>query len=150
MFSYEIVAEGKEPPSFYEAFGKKHTYEAEFPTKVHIIILLYWYDSILEETGPNKRVKCIKFLWTFWQEKITAYNRFSTKRYNKKYNISCDIRIPTIWYVRPAKALIRDFARAWLFYDCKATDQTPFGVSKPKRRLHRLLWVYTYQVSRLI
>ena len=57
MFSYEIVAEGKEPPSFYEAFGKKYTYEAEFPTKVHTIILLYRpdrsHDSILEQTGPK-------------------------------------------------------------------------------------------------
>ena len=34
---------------------------------------------------------------------------------------------------------------AWIFYECKATDWTSFGVSKLKRRLHKLIWVYTCQ-----
>ena len=32
---------------------------------------------------------------------------------------------------------------AWVLYDCEATDWTPFGVSKLKRRLQRLVRVYT-------
>ena len=34
---------------------------------------------------------------------------------------------------------------AWIFHDSKATDWTLFGVSKLKRRLHSLVWVYTCQ-----
>ena len=48
--------------------------------------------------------------------------------------------------LRPACAyasLIRAFARSlnilWIF----ATDRTSFGISMTKRRLHRLVWVYT-------
>ena len=59
-----------------------------------------------------------------------------------------------MWYVRPAKAQTRLRIRAvwseplivaWIFYACKATDWTPFRISKLKRRLHRLVWVYTCQ-----
>ena len=39
---------------------------------------------------------------------------------------------------------------AWIFYDYKATDQTSFGVSKLKRRLHRLVWVYICQNATLL
>ena len=34
MFTYDIVAEGKEPLSFYELFGEKTDYKADFPAKV--------------------------------------------------------------------------------------------------------------------
>ena len=39
---------------------------------------------------------------------------------------------------------------AWIFYDCLATDWTSFGVSKLKRRLHRLVWVYTCKNTTLL
>ena len=64
------------------------------------------------------------------------------------------MRFPTMWYVRPAKPQISLRIRAvwsepllvaWIFYECWATDWTPFGVSKLKRRLQRLIWVYTCQ-----
>ena len=51
------------------------------------------------------------------------------------------IRFPTIRYVRPAKPQINLRIRAvwseplivaWVFYDCYATDWTPFGVSSLK------------------
>ena len=60
--------------------------------------------------------------------------------------MSRDMRFPTMWYVRPAKAQISLRIRAvwseplliaWIFYECLATDRTAFGVSKLKRRLHR-------------
>ena len=63
---------------------------------------------------------------------------------------------PTMWYVRPAKPQISLRIRAvwsesllvaWVFYDCKTTDWTPFGVYKLKRRLHMLVWVYTRQYA---
>ena len=64
------------------------------------------------------------------------------------------MRFPTMWYVRQAKPQISLRIRAvssepllvaWVYYDCWATDWTPFGVSKLKRRLHRLVLVYTCQ-----
>ena len=76
-----------------------------------------------------------------------------------KRNLSHDMRFPTMWYVRPAKAQTSLRIRAvwsesllvaWIFYECKANDWTAFGVSKLKRRLHRLLWVYTCQNTTLL
>ena len=64
-----------------------------------------------------------------------------------------------MWYVRPAKPQISLRIRAvwsepllvaWVFYDCKATDWTPFGVSKLKRRVQRLVRVYTCQNATLL
>ena len=62
--------------------------------------------------------------------------------------MSPDILFPSMWYVRPAKgsdqpahmrSLIRAFASCLNFYHSLATDQTSFGVSKLKKRLHRVL-----------
>ena len=39
---------------------------------------------------------------------------------------------------------------ASIFYDCLAIDWTPFGVSKLKRRLQRLVWVNTCQNTTLL
>ena len=69
------------------------------------------------------------------------------------------MRFSTMWYVRPAKPPIslricavwsEPLLVAWVFYDCWATDWTPFGVSKLKRRLHRLVRVYTCQNATLL
>ena len=65
----------------------------------------------------------------------------------------------TIRYVPPAMPQISLRIRAawsepllvaWVFYECYATDWTPFGVSKLKRRLQRLVWVYTCQNATLL
>ena len=75
------------------------------------------------------------------------------------HDLSQCIRFPTIWYVRPAKPQISLRIRAvwsepllvaWVFYDCDATDWTPFGVSMLRSRLHRLVWVYTCQNVKLL
>ena len=39
---------------------------------------------------------------------------------------------------------------AWVFYDCSATDWTPFGVYKLTRRLQMLVRVYTCQNDKLL
>ena len=69
------------------------------------------------------------------------------------------MRFPTMWYVRPANSQISLRIRtvwsepllvAWVFYDCWATDWAPFGVSKLKRRLQRLVRTYTCQKATLL
>ena len=64
-----------------------------------------------------------------------------------------------MWYVRPVKAQIslrisavwpEPLLVAWISYDCSATDGTAFGISKLKRWLHRLVWVYTCQHATLL
>ena len=66
---------------------------------------------------------------------------------------------PTMWYVRPAKPQIslrihavwsEPLLVAWVFFDCKATDWTPFRVSKLKPRLKRIVGVYTCQNVKLL
>ena len=73
--------------------------------------------------------------------------------------MSCGSRFPTMWYVRPAKSQtsLRKCAVwsepllvACIFYECLATDWTTFGVSKLKRRLHRLVWVHTCQNATML
>ena len=65
----------------------------------------------------------------------------------------------TMWYMRPAKPQIslsihavwsEPFLVAWIFYDCYAIDWTYFGVSKLKKRLYRLVWVYLCQHATLL
>ena len=74
--------------------------------------------------------------------------RASSRLWKKTATMSRDIRFPTMWYVRPAKTQIslrihtvwsEPLLVAWIFYACYATDWTSFGVSKLKRRLHRLV-----------
>ena len=69
------------------------------------------------------------------------------------------MRFPTMWYVRPAKTQISLHISAvwsepllvqWIFYEYQATDWISIGVSKLKRRLHRLVWVYTCQNATLL
>ena len=49
-----------------------------------------------------------------------------------------------------SKASDQPLLVACIFYDYKATDLTAIGVSKLKRRLHRLVWVYTCQNATLL
>ena len=74
-------------------------------------------------------------------------------------NMSQCMRLPTMWYVQPANSQIslrihavwsEPLLVAWVYYDCKATDWTPFGVSKLKRRLQSLVRVYTCQNATLL
>ena len=72
-----------------------------------------------------------------------------------EYIFSRVMGFPTMWYVRPAKPQIRavwsePLLVAWIFHECLATDWTWFGVSKLKRRLHRLVWVYTCQNATML
>ena len=69
------------------------------------------------------------------------------------------MEFPTMWYVRSAKPQVslricavwsEPLRLAWIFYDCSATNWTPFGVTKLKRGLHRLTWVYTCQNATLL
>ena len=85
-----------------------------------------------------------------------------TSRLACRFNryLSLDMRFPTMWYVRPAKAQTSLRVRAdwsepllvaWIFYEYWTTDRTSFGVSKLKRMLHRLVWVIVgNHMSRLI
>ena len=69
------------------------------------------------------------------------------------------MRFPTMSYVPPAKAQTslricavwsEPLQVAWIFYDCWATEWTTFWISKLKKRLHRLVWVYTCQKATLL
>ena len=103
---------------------------------------LIWFGASISET---------LFHWDVTQH----YAKFpSTKIYNTNIIMSQCIWFPTMWYVRPAKPQIslrilavwsEPLLVAWVFYDCLATDLTPFGVSKLKMRLRMLVWVYLCQ-----
>ena len=80
-------------------------------------------------------------------------------RQNETINLSRNMRFPTMLYVRPAKPQIGLRIRAawsalllvaWIFYDCKATDWTLFGVSNLKSRQLRIVWFYICQNTTLL
>ena len=79
--------------------------------------------------------------------KITAKN----SPFKLNWRTARGMGFPTMWYVRPVKPQIslrihaawsEPLLVAWIFYECLATEWTSFGISKLKRRLHRLIWVY--------
>ena len=100
-------------------------------------------------------------LQTLYDKSFILHGGFKTKKWSNTIGtyLSQCMRFLTMWYVRPAKPQISLRIRAvwseplliaWVFNDCKATDWTPFGVSKLKRRLQRLVWVYTCQNATLL
>ena len=69
------------------------------------------------------------------------------------------MRIPTMWFVRPANPRIslricaawtEPVQVVWVLYECSATGWTAFRDSKLKRRLHRMVWIYTCQNATLL
>ena len=71
-----------------------------------------------------------------------------------RLHLSCNMRYPSMWYVRPAKSQIslricavwsEPFLVARIFNECQATGRTSLGVSNLKGRPHRLAQVYTCQ-----
>ena len=71
-----------------------------------------------------------------------------------RLHLSCNMRPPSMWYVRPAKSQIslricavwsEPFLVARIFNECQATGRTPPGASNLKGRPHRLAQVYTCQ-----
>ena len=76
-----------------------------------------------------------------------------------EFQMSCDMRFPTMWYVRTSKPQIslrihivwsEPLLVAWISYECSATDLISFWFYKLKRRLYRLVWVYTCQNATLL
>ena len=104
--------------------------------------------TIAESMQHNLFINRIQ--WTS-RRNVTFRCILSGSLHNENKMSQC-MRFPTMLYVRPATPQISASICAvwlepllvvWVFYDCKATDWTPFGVSKLKRRLQRLVWVYT-------
>ena len=110
------------------------------------------------------RTSILLFSFLNWWLIVPSFVRCVPIYFGTKTNISdtfylsqC-MRFPTIWYMRPAKPLIslricavwsEPLIVAWVFYDCCTTDWTQTRVSKLKRRLQRLVWVYTCQNATL-
>ena len=80
-----------------------------------------------------------------WMYKIMSYK----PRHEISNSVLCATRKASD---QPAHmcSLIRAFAGRCIFYECLATDWTSFCISKLKRRLHRLFWVYTCQNATLL
>ena len=96
-----------------------------------------------------------KWHWNCWSI-IYYQNEFYQ---NQHQHLSCNMRFSILSYVRPAKAQTslrihavwsEPLLYAWIFYEYYATNWTSFGVSKLKRRLHRLVWAYSCQNGTLM
>ena len=95
----------------------------------------------------------------FYLSKILSLGVLPVSHRYQKQEMSNCMRFPTMWYVRSAKPQIslricavwsEPLLVVWVFYDCLATDWTPFGVSKLKMRLQGLIWVYKCQNANLL
>ena len=89
----------------------------------------------------------LKF-WAIISHVCTDWN-ISFKHLQHNWAVTCDFHQCGMCNQQSLRA-IRALLVAWIFYDCWATDWTSFGVSKLKRRLHRLVWVYTCQNATLL
>ena len=90
-----------------------------------------------------------QYLWvyTLWMNVGTIvlyhYNWAATWDFQQRGTCMCDQQsLRSAW----SESLIV----AWVFYECLATDWTSLGVSKLKKRLRRLVWVYTCQNTTLL
>ena len=108
------------------------------------------------ETIDLVNLNCFNALKAYTLIMNTVYSAIQQM---SKYQMSRDMRFLTMWYVRPAKAHISLCIRtvwselllfAWISYYCFVTGRTSFGVSKLKRRLHRLVSVHTCQIATLL
>ena len=119
-------------------------------------------------TEPLHSLSLLGGIWDFFHLCFNLFNTHIKIRPIKTVTLghwtptiymSRDMRFPTMWYVQWAKPqtslhIHADWSEpllvAWIFHDCKATDQTAFGVSKLKRRLHSLVWVYICRNTTLL
>ena len=86
--------------------------------------------------------------------------RYSTTQmvwnaYELYLQMSRYMRFLTMWYVQRVSLRIRavwsePLLVVWIYYEYLATAQTAFWLSKLKRRLHRLVWIYTCQNATLL
>ena len=115
---------------------------------------LYQQNIYFVRDKNNVRVGYLSQYASFARAFLTHTLKVGSGRY-----LSQCMRFPTMWYVRPAKPQIslrisavwsEPLLVAWVFYDFWATEWTPFGVSKLKRRLQRLVRVYTCQSAILL
>ena len=123
-----------------------HSHSAEWADR--------WKFTFKTITLPgHNRLTCLNQ----WYIQLTLSGPETPKRI--RWQMSRDMRFPKMWHVRPAKAEMSLRIRAvwsehllvaWILYDCWATDRTVFGAAKLKRRLHRLVWVYTCQNATLL
>ena len=90
-----------------------------------------------ESSHENNHIKSINCDRT----KKSVYNQVTSRVQENVVNkkLSHDLRFPTMWYVRPAKAQTSLRIRtvwsepllgSWIFSDYYANEWTPFGVSK--------------------
>ena len=77
----------------------------------------------------------------FASDASKEYNWAVTWDFQQSAKPQISLRICTVW----SEPLLV----AWIFYECLATDWTSFGVCELKRRLLRLVWVYTRQNATL-
>ena len=113
----------------------------------------------LYDTYMTSAKSTYTFFFVHPPNKHITYQRHGLNFCKMQFNLSRDKRFPTMWFVRPAKPQISLRIRAvwsepllvaWISNECQATDWTSFGVSKLKRRLHRLTWVHTCQNATLL
>ena len=116
-------------------------------------------DSSFRQAAAWSPWRDVTILITLRHDVTTSWAKRKLPRASSRLEMSRDMRFPTMWYVWPAKTQIslrihavwsEPLLVAWIFYECYDTDWTSFWVSKLKRRLHRLVWVYTCQNATFI
>ena len=104
------------------------------------VILSRHRENIIIILSETTRPRALRFVYACSQDVQACLER---------RNMSCNIRFPTMCYLRPAKAQTslgvctvwsELLQIAWIIY-----DWTAFGISKLKSRPHRLVCVYTCQ-----
>ena len=128
-FIYLFFIVNKSDCSFVSAFSKWHA-------------VLVWLSLFCVCSSWFRGLVCS--LWSWHYLAFSGHRDIWASAWDFQQCRMCDqqSRIRAVW----SEPLLV----AWVFYDCKAADWTPFGVSKLKRRLQMLVLVYTYQNTTLL
>ena len=104
--------------------------------------------------ASNVHLKLCTYEKTNCMKKMSLIKDFQ-QHWDQFPHMSWDIRFPTMWYVRPAKAQTstvwsEPLLVTWIFYEYWATDRRSFGVSKLKKGCTCSSRVYSCQNATLL
>ena len=112
--------------------------------------LLWFYYYPIWYPGTGVVLNCIDF-WSLLSFLFCLYwVEFKLFGLLLIFQLSRDMRFPTMWYVPQISLRIRVFASRLNILRVLSYFWTSFGVSQLKKRLHRLIWVYTCQNATLL
>ena len=142
IFKYWTCPAGQVTYNFHSSCKHMHMSFKSVCSKEHKGVICIWLPRVILSKALILQDKCL------------GKNYSSFLDFTRNYERTNGIFVPWMGLVWPANTqtslcMRTDWSEpllvALIFYDCSASNWTSWWVFKLKRRLHRLIWVYTCQ-----